>query len=497
MNQAQTTTWPRPLDVLQTASSVAAEAALVSGAQVARDARKSVKFKELKAALREAKLPGRSQMRNKAAMLQALDRSGIKTVAGKGIGKAYGAANPVLIGASSLMSASNAYNTARNSGASKGKAITAGAIAASPTAAAVIAPTLLARFAPTAAAGLIRFAPWLLAASAGVSAAREGYKAAQEGKGAGGILGRAALGAADAVSFGLATKAYDAMSAPRPPSQTPPNPNEPVIRMAQAAGQISDAGEEMGKSPYKPHDLQQIEHGRRIDDTRAGPKERATRSRTDKAGDALDSTRYQREVIKGEQAGDPAATVLANENRRSVGEKQARAALDGAPGRVAKAGKFVRAVEDYPNQAFAGRVEDLNTTGELPPDIPGRHRFHQAAGQYEAFGQAGNKIIARRYELGQTGGGIGKQIPGAGTGPQRLSPQDAQRFKDADTQHRQKRSQNIPDPSMHDQSARKPGWGPEARIAAAQARGAKELPYGGDPTKAPDYVQPLSKEKKK
>jgi|GEM_PF-6008853 len=34
------------------------------------------------------------------------------------------------------------------------------------------------------------------------------------------------------------------------------------------------------------------------------------------------------------------------------------------------------------------------------------------------------------------------------------------------------------------------GWSPEARIAAAQARGAVNLPYGGDPTQAPGYVPP-------
>lgn len=38
----------------------------------------------------------------------------------------------------------------------------------------------------------------------------------------------------------------------------------------------------------------------------------------------------------------------------------------------------------------------------------------------------------------------------------------------------------------------RPGWSPEARIAAAQARGAVNLPYGGDPTQAPGYQPPTT-----
>lgn len=40
-----------------------------------------------------------------------------------------------------------------------------------------------------------------------------------------------------------------------------------------------------------------------------------------------------------------------------------------------------------------------------------------------------------------------------------------------------------------DQSDRKPGWSPEARIAAAKSRGAA-LPYGGNPAAAPGYIPP-------
>lgn len=392
--KAQTLTWPRPLDVIQTASSVTAEAALVAGAQAARDARKSVKLKELKAAVREAKIPGRSQLRNKAALLEALDRSGIKSVAGKSLNKAFGAANPVLIGASSLMSASGAYNTARNAGASRGKAIAAGALAASPTAVAVVAPSLLARVAPKAAAGLVRAAPWLLLASAGISAVREGYKAYQEGKGAGAVAGRAALGAADAISFGLATKAYDAMSgrskaAPPSTPDLPPmaNPNEPVIKMAQAAGQmIADP------ALLRPDG-----------DPRMGPKEKAAVKALGDASHAQAGTRYARNLIKGERSGDPAAAAIM--------------------------------------------------------------------------------------------GGLREKRAGSGTGPQRLTPEQALQFRDANAEQ-MGQSANIPDPSTFDQSARRPGWGPEARIAAAQSRGAANLPYGGDPSKAPDYVDPLSKERK-
>ena len=53
-----------------------------------------------------------------------------------------------------------------------------------------------------------------------------------------------------------------------------------------------------------------------------------------------------------------------------------------------------------------------------------------------------------------------------------------------------KRQQAMNTTQTDHDSARKPGWGPEARIAAAKARGASALPYGGDATKAPGYVPP-------
>lgn len=53
-----------------------------------------------------------------------------------------------------------------------------------------------------------------------------------------------------------------------------------------------------------------------------------------------------------------------------------------------------------------------------------------------------------------------------------------------------KRQQAMNTTQTDHDSARKPGWGPEARIAAAKARGAVALPYGGDATKAPGYVPP-------
>ena len=39
------------------------------------------------------------------------------------------------------------------------------------------------------------------------------------------------------------------------------------------------------------------------------------------------------------------------------------------------------------------------------------------------------------------------------------------------------------------------GWSPQARIEAARAKGYQNLPYGGDPTQAPDYVEPKGKGK--
>lgn len=66
----------------------------------------------------------------------------------------------------------------------------------------------------------------------------------------------------------------------------------------------------------------------------------------------------------------------------------------------------------------------------------------------------------------------------------RLSSTQAQTFARADTNY-DHMGQGQPQATSE-----RPGWSPEARIAAAQARGAVNLPYGGDPTQAPGYTPP-------
>jgi hypothetical protein len=72
-----------------------------------------------------------------------------------------------------------------------------------------------------------------------------------------------------------------------------------------------------------------------------------------------------------------------------------------------------------------------------------------------------------------------------------LSPQQSRAFETANAHFEQSHMQgHAPDQS---QGAPRKGWGPAARIASAKARNAKTLPYNGDPTQAPDYVEPKGK----
>lgn len=71
----------------------------------------------------------------------------------------------------------------------------------------------------------------------------------------------------------------------------------------------------------------------------------------------------------------------------------------------------------------------------------------------------------------------------------RLTPAGATQFETANAAYMAMK----PKAATTDQdSARKPGWGPESRIEAARARGAALLPYGGNPENAPGYIPPVT-----
>lgn len=78
-----------------------------------------------------------------------------------------------------------------------------------------------------------------------------------------------------------------------------------------------------------------------------------------------------------------------------------------------------------------------------------------------------------------------KERAALGSGPQRSAGAKMAEFSKANAAY-------VADHvhAMNTPSERKPGWGPEAQIAAAVSRGVTNLPYGGDPTKAPGYVPP-------
>lgn len=112
--------------------------------------------------------------------------------------------------------------------------------------------------------------------------------------------------------------------------------------------------------------------------------------------------------------------------------------------------------------------------------------------------EMGGQLPHQQQPTGNSG-----QLPGAapgrGAGPQRLAAADIQKFHEANKQFSQ--NQQAPaQPSKDDRakaepkpkSDRKPGFGPEARIAAYLARhpDGENVPYGGDPTTAPDYEPP-------
>lgn len=120
-------------------------------------------------------------------------------------------ANPAMMLTAGAISGHYAYSTVKNHDGSTGQAIAAGAVAAAPMAGAAAAPSIIARAAPGVASGLAKAALPLTALTAGVGAVRGGYAAYKDGKSVGRIAGEAALGAADALTFGLAGKAWTGM----------------------------------------------------------------------------------------------------------------------------------------------------------------------------------------------------------------------------------------------------------------------------------------------
>lgn len=121
-------------------------------------------------------------------------------------------ANPFMMAAGGSVAASNAWNAARSAGASKSQAAGAAAVAAAPMAAAMAAPTLLGRMAPKAAGAIAKAALPLMAISTGLAAFRGGQAAYASGEGAVGVAKGAAMGAADSLTFGLASAVRDRMT---------------------------------------------------------------------------------------------------------------------------------------------------------------------------------------------------------------------------------------------------------------------------------------------
>lgn len=135
----------------------------------------------------------------------------------------YKSVSPVLQAAGVVAAASTAYNAARDANATRGQALGVAAKAAAPAIAMAAAAPALARFAPSVASGMAKANPVILGASLAygiVKGAYEGYheeksrslldrvtgKPAQKGGWAGAAKG-AAFGAADTLTFGLASYA--------------------------------------------------------------------------------------------------------------------------------------------------------------------------------------------------------------------------------------------------------------------------------------------------
>lgn len=126
------------------------------------------------------------------------------------------AANPFMMAAAGSVMASNAWNAARDAGGTKMQAAGAAGVAAAPMAVAAVAPTALGRYAPTLAHGLAKAALPLMALSTGIAAVRGGLNAYQQGESAAGVVKGAAIGAADSLTFGLASAIRDRITGRTP-----------------------------------------------------------------------------------------------------------------------------------------------------------------------------------------------------------------------------------------------------------------------------------------
>lgn len=136
--------------------------------------------------------------------------TGLKQLQGLGNKAMYGlaVATPAMFATSALVHGTMGWNRAKESGASNLQAAGSAAAGAAPAAVALAAPTIIGRTAPKLAAIVSKAALPLTALAAGIGAGVGAYKAYQRGASAGGILGGAALGAADTFTGGLASTAW-------------------------------------------------------------------------------------------------------------------------------------------------------------------------------------------------------------------------------------------------------------------------------------------------
>lgn len=136
--------------------------------------------------------------------------TGLRQLQGFGNKAMYGlaVATPAMFATSALVHGTMGWNRAKEAGGSNLQAAGAAAAGAAPASIALAAPTIIGRTAPQLAAIVSKAALPLTALAAGIGAGVGAYKAYQRGASAGGILGGAALGAADTFTGGLASTAW-------------------------------------------------------------------------------------------------------------------------------------------------------------------------------------------------------------------------------------------------------------------------------------------------
>ena len=134
-----------------------------------------------------------------------------------------------------------------------------------------------------------------------------------------------------------------------------------------------------------------------------------------------------------------------------------------------------------PRRARLGRLQhggrDTSSSGVGAVDVA-RGALHPAAQRLHAPGDAA--LYHVRQARGEHGGGAPP-----------MSPSETTAFNQANQHYQDSHMQgHAPTPDQSQGEGVHRGWSPQARIGAARARGAQNLPYGGDPTQAPDYVEP-------